>query len=91
MEPVVGMLRRFLGMEVNVTPRRPKRDAHLPDERAQRRTEAFARALAPPLDRWKVRPTVFAPTLPWVSIWAVSPMCWSVFRTRAAAVWVSGS
>ena len=88
MEPVVGMLRRFLGMECdpadpNVMP--------ISDERAQRRTEAFARALAPPLDRWKVRPTVFAPTLPWVSIWAVSPMCWSVFRTRAAAVWVLGS
>jgi polynucleotide 5'-hydroxyl-kinase GRC3/NOL9 len=64
MEPVVGMLRRFLGMEVTVTPADPNVMPISPDERAQRRTEAFARALAPPLDRWKVRPTVFAPTLP---------------------------
>jgi polynucleotide 5'-kinase involved in rRNA processing len=35
-----------------------------PDERARRRTALFAEALAPPLERWKVRPTVFAPTLP---------------------------
>jgi len=64
MEPVVGMLRRFLGLDVTVSPTDPNVMPLSPDERAQRRTEAFARALAPPLDRWKVRPTVFAPTLP---------------------------
>jgi polynucleotide 5'-kinase involved in rRNA processing len=64
MEPVVGMLRRFLGLEVTVAPTDPNLIPLSPDERAQRRTEAFARALAPPLERWKVRPTVFAPTLP---------------------------
>jgi polynucleotide 5'-kinase involved in rRNA processing len=64
MEPVVGMLRRFLGLEVTVAPTDPNVMPLSPDERARRRTEAFARALAPPLDRWKVRPTVFAPTLP---------------------------
>jgi polynucleotide 5'-kinase involved in rRNA processing len=64
MEPVVGMLRRFLGLEVTVAPTDPNLIPLSPDERAQRRTDAFARALAPPLDRWKVRPTVFAPTLP---------------------------
>ncbi len=64
MEPVVGMLRRFLGLEVFVAPTDPNLIPLSPDERAQRRTEAFARALAPPLARWKVRPTVFAPTLP---------------------------
>lgn len=64
MEPVVGMLRRFLGLEVTVAPTDPNVMPLSPDERAQRRTDAFARALAPPLDRWKVRPTVFAPTLP---------------------------
>jgi polynucleotide 5'-kinase involved in rRNA processing len=64
MEPVVGMLRRFLGLEVYVAPTDPNLIPLSPDERARRRTEAFARALAPPLDRWKVRPTVFAPTLP---------------------------
>jgi polynucleotide 5'-kinase involved in rRNA processing len=64
MEPVVGMLRRFLGLEVTMSPTDPNLIPLSPDERAQRRKEAFARALAPPLERWKVRPTVFAPTLP---------------------------
>jgi polynucleotide 5'-kinase involved in rRNA processing len=64
LEPVVGMLRRFLGLEVTVTPADPNVMPLSPDARAQKRTEAFAKALAPPLDRWKVRPTVFAPTLP---------------------------
>ncbi len=64
MEPVVGMLRRFLGVDVTVAPSDPNLVPLSPDERAALRTETFARALSPPLDRWKVRPTVFAPTLP---------------------------
>lgn len=64
MEPVVGMLRRFLDLDVITAPTDPGLNPLGPDERAQRRTDAFARALQPPLERWKVRPTVFAPTLP---------------------------
>ena len=64
MEPVVGMLRRFLGLDVTVAPSDPNLNPVSPDERARRRTALFADALAPPLERWKVRPTVFAPTLP---------------------------
>jgi polynucleotide 5'-kinase involved in rRNA processing len=64
MEPVVGMLRRFLGVDVTVAGADPNVIPLSPDERARERTGAFAAALAPPLDRWKVRPTVFAPTLP---------------------------
>ncbi len=64
MEPVVGMLRRFLDLEVMTAPTDPGLNALGPDERAQMRVDAFARALRPPLERWKVRPTVFAPTLP---------------------------
>lgn len=64
MEPVVGMLRRFLGVDVTVAGVDPDVVSLSPDERAESRAEAFAVALAPPLDRWKVRPTVFAPTLP---------------------------
>jgi polynucleotide 5'-kinase involved in rRNA processing len=64
MEPVVGMLRRFLGLEVHLAPTDPNVLPISPDERARKRTEGFAKALAPPLERWKVRPTVFAPTLP---------------------------
>jgi polynucleotide 5'-kinase involved in rRNA processing len=64
MEPVVGMLRRFLDLEVITAPTDPGLNPLGPDDRARMRTAAFARALRPPLDRWKVRPTVFAPTLP---------------------------
>jgi polynucleotide 5'-kinase involved in rRNA processing len=64
MEPVVGMLRRFLGADVTLAPADPNLVSLSPDERAARRAEKFSRSLAPPLDRWKVRPTVFAPTLP---------------------------
>lgn len=64
MEPVVGMLRRFLDIEVVTAPTDPSLTPLGPDDRARMRTEAFAQALRPPLERWKVRPTVFAPTLP---------------------------
>ncbi len=64
MEPVVGMLRRFLDLEVVTAPTDPGLNPLGPDERAHKRSEAFRKALRPPLERWKVRPTVFAPTLP---------------------------
>ncbi len=64
MEPVVGMLRRFLGVDVTVAPSDPNVIPVSPDERAERRIEAFSKALVGPMERWKVRPTVFAPTLP---------------------------
>lgn len=64
MEPIVGMLRRFLGVDVTVAPSDPNVMPVSPDERAARRQDAFRRALMAPLERWKVRPTVFAPTLP---------------------------
>lgn len=64
MEPVVGMLRRFLDTDVLTTPTDPRLTPLSPDNRAQMRIDAFAKALQPPLTRWKVRPTVFAPTLP---------------------------
>ncbi len=64
MEPVVGMLRRFLSVEVLTTPTHPEVTPLAPDARARSRSESFAAALKPPLERWKVRPTVFAPTLP---------------------------
>jgi polynucleotide 5'-kinase involved in rRNA processing len=64
MEPVVGMLRRFLGVEVVTAPTDPAILPMSPDVRAKKRADGFAMALRAPLDRWKVRPTVFAPTLP---------------------------
>lgn len=64
LEPVVGMLRRFLDLDVVTAPTDPGLNPLGPEERAQKRVSGFADALRPPLERWKVRPTVFAPTLP---------------------------
>jgi polynucleotide 5'-kinase involved in rRNA processing len=64
MEPVVGMLRRFLSADVITAAPDPTLNPMSPDGRARKRADGFASALRPPLERWKVRPTVFAPTLP---------------------------
>lgn len=64
MEPIVGMLNRFFSVEVEVLPAEPEVMVRSPDERAARRAEGLAAAFAGPLERWRVRPTVFAPTLP---------------------------
>lgn len=64
MEPIVGMLNRFFSIEIDMIPADPEISARSPDERAARRTRALSSAFAGPLERWRVRPTVFAPTLP---------------------------
>jgi polynucleotide 5'-kinase involved in rRNA processing len=64
LEPVVGMLRRFFAVEVVPLPADPDVLPSAPDARAAARTRAFGDAFAEPLDRWRVRETVFAPTLP---------------------------
>lgn len=64
LEPVIGMLRRFFTTEVIAMPADPDVPARSPDERAAARARAFDRAFAGTLDRWRVRETVFAPTLP---------------------------
>ena len=64
LEPVVGMLRRFFGADVMSLPVEPDVFPSSPDERAARRTTRFREAFSAPLDRWRVKPTVFAPTLP---------------------------
>lgn len=64
LEPIIGMLRRFLSAKI--TTAQPPNDAIPPSpmERQARQAEAFRRALASPLPRWRVQTTVFAPTLP---------------------------
>jgi polynucleotide 5'-kinase involved in rRNA processing len=64
LEPLVGMLRRFFSAEVEVAPADPEVRPATPEERRARRTAAFTAAFTAPLERWRVRPTVFAPTLP---------------------------
>lgn len=64
MEPIIGMLQRFFSVEVDVLPAEPEVAIRSPDERAAMRAEGLRRAFAEPLEHWRVRPTVFAPTLP---------------------------
>jgi polynucleotide 5'-kinase involved in rRNA processing len=64
MEPIVGMLRRFFSSEVIVSGVDPDLMPISPEQRAAHRGSRLADAFAPPLERWRVRPTVFAPTLP---------------------------
>jgi polynucleotide 5'-kinase involved in rRNA processing len=64
LEPVVGMLRRFFAVEVVPLPADPDVPPSAPDVRAATRARAFAQSFDEPLDRWRVRETVFAPTLP---------------------------
>lgn len=63
-EAVTGMLRRFLSAEVVTLPADPDVRPLSPDERAAQREERFRIAFGEPLERWRVRPTVFAPTVP---------------------------
>lgn len=64
LEPIIGMLRRFFSCEVLPVPADPGVMPIGPDIRAQHRAALFAQTFAGPLERWRVRPTVFAPTLP---------------------------
>lgn len=64
LEPLVGMLRRFFSADVEVAPVDPALRPPTPEDRRAKRAEAFAEAFAEPLQRWRVRSTVFAPTLP---------------------------
>ncbi len=64
LEPIIGMLRRFLSAKITTV--EPPADAPLPSptERHARQSDAFRGALSSPLQRWRVQTAVFAPTLP---------------------------
>lgn len=64
MEPIVGMLKRFLGARIAKAEPAPDHVPLSPIERSEQRSKAFAEALPAPLERWRIQPTVFAPTLP---------------------------
>lgn len=63
MEPIIGMLRRFFSIEVATAAVHPDLVPASADVRSATRIDQIARALAPPLEAWRVKPTVFAPTL----------------------------
>jgi polynucleotide 5'-hydroxyl-kinase GRC3/NOL9 len=64
MSPIVGMLRRFFGSDVEEAGVSADVRSASPHERRADRVKHFQAELAPPLQAWRVRSTVFAPTLP---------------------------
>lgn len=64
MNPIVGMLQRFLGLRVAKAEPGDMIAPLGPLERMARQIEAFRLELTPPMPRWRVQSTVFAPTLP---------------------------
>ena len=64
LEPIIGMLERFFTVDVVSLPVHPDVVGASPEERTADRARRFAAAMAEPRQTWRVRPTVFAPSLP---------------------------
>lgn len=64
LEPVVGVLRRFLSLDVVELAADPDIKVRSVDERAAHREQQLAASLGPEVYRWRVKPTVFMPSLP---------------------------
>jgi polynucleotide 5'-hydroxyl-kinase GRC3/NOL9 len=64
LEPLLGIARRFFTPEVIALPVEPGARSTSVEERAQNREQAFRRYFSGPLQRWRVKPTVFMPALP---------------------------
>lgn len=64
MSPIIGMLRRFFGSDIEEASISPSVQSATPHERNADRAKHFEAELTPPLQAWRVRSTVFAPTLP---------------------------
>ena len=65
LEPILGVVDRFFGIEAVTAPVHPDVEATSVEERMAMREKAMARYFdSAPLQRFRVRPTVFMPTLP---------------------------
>ena len=64
LEPIIGMLQRFFSVDVITASVHPNLVPVPPDVRSEVRSQQLRAALAEPLEGWRIRPTVFAPTLP---------------------------
>jgi polynucleotide 5'-hydroxyl-kinase GRC3/NOL9 len=64
LEPLVGIAKRFTSARVIETPVDPRALPRSVDERMTYREEQFAAYFASGASRWRVKPTVFMPTLP---------------------------
>jgi polynucleotide 5'-kinase involved in rRNA processing len=64
LEPLLGIIQRFFPCEVVALPVHPDVRPTSVEERARKREQAFSRYFSEPLQRWRVKPTVFMPALP---------------------------
>jgi polynucleotide 5'-kinase involved in rRNA processing len=64
LDPLLGIVRRFFATEVATLSIHPHASATSVEQRAANREEAMRRYFSQPLQRWRVKPTVFMPALP---------------------------
>jgi polynucleotide 5'-hydroxyl-kinase GRC3/NOL9 len=64
LEPILGIIQRFFSCDVVALPVHPDIQPASVDERAERREAAFREYFGGSLQRWRIKPTVFMPTLP---------------------------
>jgi polynucleotide 5'-hydroxyl-kinase GRC3/NOL9 len=64
LDPLLGIFQRFFDTEVLVLPVHADVRSTSVDERARNRERGFREYFAEPVQRWRVKPTVFMPALP---------------------------
>jgi polynucleotide 5'-hydroxyl-kinase GRC3/NOL9 len=64
LEPITGVIDRFFGIEVVSLPIHPSVVPSSAEQRSEQRERAMARYFGDELHRFRIRPTVFMPTLP---------------------------
>src|SRR5947208_10185569 len=64
LDPLLGIARRFFAGDVYALPVHPAAVPTSVEQRAANRELAMERYFSKPLQRWRVKPTVFLPTLP---------------------------
>ncbi len=64
LEPLLGVIRRFFSTQVLTLPVGPDVRHTSVEERSERREQAFREYFAEPMQRWRIKPTVFMPALP---------------------------
>lgn len=64
LEPILGVVQRFFGIETLSAPVHPSVVLATVEERMEQRRASMARYFSGELQRFRVRPTVFLPTLP---------------------------
>jgi polynucleotide 5'-hydroxyl-kinase GRC3/NOL9 len=62
--PLLGIVQRFFNTEVVALPVGTEIRSMSVEERARNREEAFRRYFEDPIQRWRIKPTVFMPALP---------------------------